>query len=149
MKWVYVLLALLYTAFPYDLLPDFLTGIGWVDDLVVLGFLLRFLYLQFGRTRRGGQDGGAGRHTGKSEASVEGEGEGGEADGRFDSPDPYVVIGVAPSASEDHIKKAYRELVSRYHPDKVTHLGDEFKTLAEKRLKQINQAYQKIKQVNR
>lgn len=149
MKWIYVLLALLYTAFPYDLLPDFLTGLGWVDDLIVLGFLLRFLYLQFGRARRDGQAGAAGHHPGKSRASDENGGGERDADSRFESSDPYVVIGVAPSASKDHIKKVYRELVSRYHPDKVTHLGDEFKTLAEKRLKQINQAYQKIQQVNR
>ena len=56
-KWLYVLLALIYTLFPYDLLPDFITGLGWVDDLIVWGLLLRFLYLQYNKTRPGEPDG--------------------------------------------------------------------------------------------
>ena len=43
MKIIYIILALLYVLLPYDLLPDFLAGLGWLDDAVVLGLLLRFL----------------------------------------------------------------------------------------------------------
>ncbi len=149
MKWIYVLLAVLYTLFPYDLLPDFIAGLGWVDDLIVLGFLLRFLYLQLGKARRVGNIGTAGtdqRNRQRGERTVDDENR--SAD-RFESADPYTVLGVDRSASEANIKKAYRELVGRYHPDKVAHLGEEFKTLAEERFKQIQQAYQKIVQVRR
>ena len=37
------------------------------------------------------------------------------------------------------------KIVSKYHPDKVEHLGDEFKVIAEKRFKEIQQAYQELK----
>jgi DnaJ like chaperone protein len=149
MKWLYILLALLYTLFPYDLLPDFLTGLGWVDDLIVLGFLVRFLYLQWGKARSAGHTGTDGtdqRNSRAEERTVNGEK---RSASRFESTDPFTVLGVDRSASEAQIKKTYRELVGRYHPDKVDHLGEEFKTLAEERFKQIQQAYQKILQVRR
>ncbi len=48
------------------------------------------------------------------------------------------------SASTEEIKHAYRELAGKYHPDKLEHLGDEFKALAEMRFKEIQQAYQEL-----
>ena len=146
MKWLYIFLALLYTLFPYDLLPDFLTGVGWVDDLIVLGLLLRFLYLQLGKARPGGQVGRDGMHQDNKKGAKNNEETEKHSDTRFESTDPYTVLGVDRSATEAQIKKAYRELVGRYHPDKVAHLGEDFKTLAEERFKQIQQAYQKILQ---
>ena len=41
------------------------------------------------------------------------------------------VLGLAPSASATEIKQAYRELMQQYHPDKVAHLGPEFRPIAE------------------
>ena len=146
MKWLYIFLALLYTLFPYDLLPDFLTGVGWVDDLIVWGLLLRFLYLQLGKVRSGGQAGTDDVRQDDKKSGESAKETGKHSDTRFESADPYTVLGVDRSATEAQIKKAYRELVGRYHPDKVAHLGEDFKTLAEERFKQIQQAYQKILQ---
>ena len=55
---------------------------------------------------------------------------------------PYKVLGVRPDASDEQIKKAYRDLVKKYHPDQYTDnpLGD----LASEKLKEINQAYDMI-----
>jgi DnaJ-class molecular chaperone len=58
--------------------------------------------------------------------------------------DPYRVLGIDRSASIEDIKHAYRELARKYHPDKLEHLGDEFKVLAEMRFKEIQQAYQEL-----
>ena len=146
-KWLYVLLALIYTLFPYDLLPDFITGLGWVDDLIVLGFLLRFLYLLYGKKRPGERVGTTTFPKDKSESKESEKNDEARSADRFESSDPYIVLGVDRSDSEAHIKKVYRELVSRYHPDKVAHLGEEFKTIAEERFKQIQNAYQKILQL--
>ena len=58
--------------------------------------------------------------------------------------DPYRILGIDRSASAVEIKQAYRELARKYHPDKLEHLGDEFKELAEIRFKEIQKAYQEL-----
>lgn len=57
----------------------------------------------------------------------------------------YEILGLQPVANFEEIKKAYRKLSMRYHPDKVVHLGDEFKGVAEEKMKEINAAYQYFK----
>ena len=53
----------------------------------------------------------------------------------------YAVLGLEPGADFAEIKKAYRKLSMQYHPDKVGHLGEEFKKVAEEKMKEINVAY--------
>ena len=53
--------------------------------------------------------------------------------------DPYEVLGVPHGASEEDIKKAYRELVRKYHPDKYT--DNPLADLAQEKMKEINEAY--------
>jgi DnaJ like chaperone protein len=52
-----------------------------------------------------------------------------------------TVLGVPEDADFATIKKAYRQLSMQYHPDKVAHLGAEFKRIAEEKMKEINVAY--------
>lgn len=56
------------------------------------------------------------------------------------------ILGLQKNASEDEIKKRYRELMSQYHPDKVQHLGMEFQQMAEKKTKEIQKAYDYFRQ---
>jgi DnaJ like chaperone protein len=77
---------------------------------------------------------------------------GGASDGKHERPfrgeprqkDPHAVLGVSRNASPAEIRQAYRELAQRYHPDKVNHLGEEFRELAEKRFKEVQHAYQEL-----
>lgn len=59
--------------------------------------------------------------------------------------DPYSVLGVNRNASDDEVKKAYRELVKKYHPDRYT--DEAMKNLADDKLKQINAAYDEIQRM--
>ncbi|MFA7382425.1 MAG: DnaJ domain-containing protein [Desulfurivibrionaceae bacterium] len=66
----------------------------------------------------------------------------GRSEGRY-----YEILGLAPGASAEEIKSAYRKLSMQYHPDKVTHLGEEFRRVAEEKMKELNEAYQHLKAV--
>ncbi|MDY3015130.1 MAG: J domain-containing protein [Evtepia sp.] len=56
--------------------------------------------------------------------------------------DPYAVLGVSPSASDDEVKRAYRELVKKYHPD--NYANNPLSDLAEAKMKEVNEAYDAI-----
>ena len=58
--------------------------------------------------------------------------------------DAYQTLGLSPNASPYEIKDAYRRLVKQFHPDVVAHLGEEFKLLAEQKMKTISEAYQHV-----
>lgn len=51
------------------------------------------------------------------------------------------ILGLKGKMNKSEIKKIYRELVLKYHPDRVQHLGNEFQKLAERKFKEINEAY--------
>jgi hypothetical protein len=51
------------------------------------------------------------------------------------------VLGLEASVTAADVKQAYRILLSKYHPDKVSHLGDEFKRIAEVKTREILEAY--------
>jgi len=57
----------------------------------------------------------------------------------------YKVLEIEPSASDDEVKKAYRNMAVRFHPDKVEHLGEEFKKSANEKFQKVNEAFEKIK----
>jgi hypothetical protein len=57
-------------------------------------------------------------------------------------PTCYDILNVPPDATSAEIRHAYRTLMSQYHPDKVANLGDELKTVAERKSKEINLAYE-------
>lgn len=56
----------------------------------------------------------------------------------------YQVLGVSKGASKDEIKKAYRELVKQNHPDKFSNASEQEKQYHENKLKEINEAYEKL-----
>ena len=61
--------------------------------------------------------------------------------------DPYKVLGVSPSATDDEIKTAYRNLVKKYHPDRYANAPKEVQDQVSEKVKQINAAYDEIKRI--
>ena len=61
------------------------------------------------------------------------------------TPSAYEVLQVQRGASQEEITSAYRRMARQYHPDGVANLAPEFRELAERRMKEINAAYQRIK----
>lgn len=68
----------------------------------------------------------------------------------FKQTDPiwaYKALEIEPSATEDDIKKAYRRMAMKFHPDKVHNLGEEMKKSATEKFRTINDAYETIKKL--
>ncbi len=56
--------------------------------------------------------------------------------------DPYKILNVSPTASDDEVKRAYRELARKYHPD--NYHDNPLADLAQEKMKEINEAYETI-----
>jgi len=63
--------------------------------------------------------------------------------------DHYHILGASKDATEDEIKKCYRRLALKYHPDKHAHSEDDEKVIAEHKFKEINQAYSVLSDATR
>ncbi len=56
----------------------------------------------------------------------------------------YDVLEIVPSATDEEVKKSYRKMALKYHPDKVSYLGEEIQQAANEKFKKVNEAYQLI-----
>lgn len=151
MKILLSILGVCYALFPYDLLPDFLVGFGWLDDLIILGLLWRYVYspirkkYSYANAYQGYRQ--SSRSDGKEGFSWKNGASSSDSRSSKDAKvkDPWSVLGIRRGASLEEIKRAYRQLAMKYHPDKMIHLGEEFRELAENRFKEIQQAYQELR----
>jgi len=57
----------------------------------------------------------------------------------------YQVLEIDKTASDDEIKKAYRKMAVKYHPDKVSYLGEDVQKAAKEKFQKVSEAYEKIK----
>lgn len=57
----------------------------------------------------------------------------------------YKILEIEPGASNEELKKAYRRMAMKYHPDKVSHLGNDFQKAAKDKFQQLSHAYENIK----
>lgn len=57
----------------------------------------------------------------------------------------YKILELDPSATKEEIKKAYRKMAMKYHPDKVSYLGEDFQNAAKEKFQKVNEAYENIK----
>jgi DnaJ like chaperone protein len=57
----------------------------------------------------------------------------------------YLILEVAATATDEEVKKAYRRMAVKYHPDKVSQLGEEVQKAAKEKFQHVQQAYENIK----
>ena len=57
----------------------------------------------------------------------------------------FDVLGINKESTNVEIKRAYRKMANKYHPDKIAHLGSEFKEIAQDKFKSVSEAYARIK----
>ena len=58
----------------------------------------------------------------------------------------YKILEIESTSTDDEVKKAFRNMAMKYHPDKVGHLGEDFKKVANEKFRKVQDAYEKIKQ---
>ncbi len=57
----------------------------------------------------------------------------------------YKILEIEPTCTDEEAKKAYRRMAMKYHPDKVSHLGEDFKKVAHEKFRKVQAAYEQIK----
>lgn len=130
---------------------DFLFGIGGADgefhqtELNMLTLIAQYLgisqsdYTSIYERHVGRQSSSYSDYSGYSGKSR------GSESTRYDK-DPYRVLGIDSSATDDEVKKAYRKMAMKYHPDKVAGMSEEIQRNAAEQMKEINRAYEVIKE---
>lgn len=61
--------------------------------------------------------------------------------------DPYKILGILPSATDEEVKTAYRQLAKKYHPD--NYVGNPLADVADEKMKEINEAYDEIMKIRK
>ncbi len=62
-----------------------------------------------------------------------------------DTDSDYKILEIDPKASDDEVKKAYRKMAVKFHPDKVASLGEEVQKAAKEKFQKVQEAYENIK----
>lgn len=160
-KFFIILAVVIYVISPIDLIPDFLVPfLGWIDDTVLISMLIYFLRtgkfpsifsrktnFQARSSRPGSKANATGaRHNNGEQGSFyrNGNPEAEKEKNQQREKSPHETLGLSPGATQEEIRAAYIALAKQYHPDKVAHLGKELQVLAEKRFKEIQQAYARL-----
>ncbi len=59
--------------------------------------------------------------------------------------DAYKILEITPEATDEEVKKAYRKMAAKHHPDKVATLGEDVQKAAHEKFQKVNEAYEKIR----
>ena len=133
LKYIWPVLLGIYIISPFDAHPLFF------DDLIAAAVLFYLIYKNSRQRSRFNQYGGS--HSGRYSQNEPPSGK----SGGMTLDEAYRIVGVGPDASWDEISKAYREKMSKSHPDKVSHLSEELRKTAEELTLRLNDALDLIR----
>jgi len=130
-----------YVVSMIDLIPG-LSPISFLDDIIVIIAMVWFFTSWLPKNKHRiywfKPKAQAGSETGRKAEENRSEG---AAPGEFD---PFEILNVRRGASPEEVRTAYREMLSKYHPDKVSHLGEEFQKMAHEKAINIKRAYETL-----
>ena len=136
LNYFWIILLAVYIISPFDAYPLFM------DDLVAAGVLFYILY----RNAKKKKQRQSYNHYSQSQSSGQSQqNKTAGPQGPLTLEDAYVLLGVDPGASIDEISRAYKEKMSKSHPDKVSHLSEELQEKAEELTLNLNEAFDLIK----
>jgi len=145
---VLILIGIAYLISPVDIIPDFLVPfLGFLDDglvVAVIYYLIRYGTLpafllkkqkpfQTENDQKSNGFDTRDRNFGTTEKKENSE--------QSMPKSPYDILGIRPGASKEEITAAYKKAVKKYHPDKLSHLGEEFSSLANEKFLEVQRAY--------
>lgn len=136
MNYFWIILLIIYIISPIDANPLF------IDDLIASGVLFYFLYKN-ARDKKQQPYPDYYRQSQTSHQSDQNTESG--ARGPLTLNEAYRLLGVSPNASLDETSRAYREKMTKSHPDKVSHLSEELQEKAKELTLKISEAYEVIK----
>ncbi len=145
---VLILIGIAYIISPVDIIPDFMVPfLGFLDDglvMAIIYYLIRYGTLppfllkkqkpfQTDNDQKSYGFDPKGRNFGTTEKKENSE--------QIRPKSPYDILGIRAGASKEEITVAYKKAVKKYHPDKLSHLGEEFSSLANEKFLEIQRAY--------
>jgi hypothetical protein len=146
---------LAYLISPLDIIPDLLLPfVGWIDDGVVIAtivYLIRYGKLPNFFFKKNGPfnqpfNQKTTSFTSNKKTDQNSRPNSGQANQQKTSSGPipktpHEILGIGPNASKKEIQTAYKDAIKKYHPDKLSHLGEEFSNLANEKFLEIQTAY--------
>lgn len=136
MNYFWIILLIIYIISPIDANPLF------IDDLIASVALFYFLYKN-ARDKKQQPYQDYYRQSQTSHQSEQNTASGSQ--GTLTLDEAYRLLGVSPNASLDETSRAYREKMTKSHPDKVSHLSEELQEKAKELTLKISEAYEVIK----
>ncbi len=138
LNYLWLILLIIYILSPFDAHPLFL------DDLIASGILFYLIYKNVKQRKQQQQyynytySQSQSSHQSQQDKTT-------EFRGPLTLDDAYRLLGVSPDASWEEINKAYKEKMSKSHPDKVSHLSEELQEKAKELTLKLNEALDLIK----
>ena len=144
------LFGLAYLISPVDIIPDLLLPyLGWVDDGFVLWtifHLIRYGELPWFFFKKNGCTSQSFKHQPPPKSSDRKNKSHFTQNKSSESVNSaHEILGVSANATGKEIQAAYKEKIKQYHPDRVSHLGEEFSDLANEKFLEIQKAYESLK----
>ncbi|RPI33407.1 MAG: hypothetical protein EHM54_10800 [Nitrospiraceae bacterium] len=138
LNYLWIALLSVYIISPVDANPLF------IDDLIAAGALFYFLYKNTKLKQQQQQSSGYDTQSKSGNQSQQNSTSG--LQGPLTLDKAYRILGISPDSTLDEINRAYKEKMTKSHPDKVSHLSEQLQEKAKELTLELNDAYELVKQ---